>query len=132
LFSLLQTAIGTSIAGGRAPDAAIARAARGKSNEVPRDEAWWHYGTALSKKADTATSIWGEGLVREIPRVDGVPVIIAWDPILEARTWDAAFLGPHLDAMPADAEIESILTSEEIKAWLKGLRIKPRRSWWPW
>jgi hypothetical protein len=130
LFSLLQTAIGENIEGGRAPSAAIARVARGKSTEPVEDEAWWHYGTAQSKQADLSTSIWGEGLVSEIPRVDRTPLVLAFTPILETRTWDAAFLGPHLEALPADIAVDSALTPDEVRAWLARIGFKPRRTWW--
>jgi hypothetical protein len=130
LFSLLQTAVGTSLPGGREPDAAIARVARGRSNEAVTDEAWWHYGSAQSKKADLATSIWGEGMVSEIPRVDGVPVILAWPPQLQSRSWDAGFLGPHLEALPAEVLVERALTDVESQEWLTRLGVLPRKPWW--
>jgi hypothetical protein len=60
LFSLLQTAIGTRIPGGRIPDAEITRVARGQSSEQVSDEAWWHYGSPYSNNADLTASIWGE------------------------------------------------------------------------
>lgn len=133
LFSLLQTAVGTSIPGGRTPDEAIARAARGKSTDAVTDEAWWHYGSFHSKKAELATSIWGEGLVREIPRVEGVPVILAWPPLLQSRSWDAGFLGPHLEALPADVLVERPLTEEECQQWMTRLGLSSRKKWWkPW
>lgn len=131
LFSLLQTAVGLRIPGGRVPDEAIAWVARGKSTEPVSDDAWWHYGNATSPKADISASIWGEGLVREIPRVNGEQVILLWPPILQGRTWDAGFLGPHLDAMPADAAVAGVLTPEEAQAWLESLGIRrERKSWW--
>ncbi len=129
LFSLLQTAVGTFVPDGRVPDAAIARVARGQSTDSVTDEAWWHYGNALSNQPDAAAMIPGEALVRDIPRIDGAPVILAWPPILKSRTWDGAFLGPHLDAMPADARIESAISLEETKAWFRKLGIGGK-PWW--
>jgi hypothetical protein len=131
LFSLLQTAVGTRIPGGRPPDETIAWVARGKSNDVVSDEAWWHYGSALSNKPNIAASIWGEGVVREIPLVDGMPVVLAWPPILNGRSWDGNFLGPHLDAMPADLVIERELTAEESQSLLEKLRIAKKKWWQP-
>jgi hypothetical protein len=132
LFSLLQTAVGTRIPGGRVPDETIAWAARGKNSEPVRDTAWWHYGNPASPKADLGASIWGEGLVREIPRVNGEQVMLLWPPLLHVREWDAGFLGPHLEAMPADAAVDRMLTPEESKAWLETLGIRRRRkAWWP-
>jgi hypothetical protein len=130
LFSLMQSAVGKSLPGGRTPDEAIARAAHGKSTDPVTDEAWWHYGNALSKKAELATSIWGEGMVSEIPRVDGVPVILAWPPLLESRSWDAGFMNPHLEALPADVLVERPLTTEESQEWLARLGVDARRKWW--
>ena len=130
LFSLLQTAIGESIEGGRAPSAAIARVARGKSTETVDDDAWCHYGTAHSKQADLSASIWGQSLVREIPQVDRTPVVVAFPPILGARRWDAGFLGPHLEAMPADVTVDSALTPAEVKAWLTRIGFDARKTWW--
>jgi hypothetical protein len=131
LFSLLQTAVGTRIPGGRVPDETIAWAARGRNSESVIDKAWWHYGTPASPKADLKATIWGEGLVREIPRVDGEQVVLLWPPILQLREWDAGFLGPHLEAMPADAAVERMLTPEESKVWLNKLGIaRERKAWW--
>jgi hypothetical protein len=121
LFSLLQTAVGTRIPGGRIASDNI--------EEV--NEAWWHYGNATSPKADLKASIWGEGLVREIPCVNGEQVILLWPPILESRKWDAGFLAPHLEAMPADAGVERMLTPDECNTWLDALRIgRKRKRWW--
>lgn len=130
LFSLLQTAVGTAIPGGRVADDTVALVARGKSADAISDEAWWHYGAATSPKPDMSASIWGEGLVREIPRVNGDQVILLWPPILASRTWDAGFLQPHLEAMPADAGVERTLTPEETQAWREKLGLGQTRKWW--
>jgi len=121
LFTLLQTAVGARMPGGRE-----------RAAVTSGDHAWWHYGTALSPKADLRASVWGEGLVREIPRVDGEPVILLWPMILQERGWDDGFLGPHLEAMPASASVERMLTPDESRAWLGKMGIgRPRRRWWP-
>lgn len=132
LLSLLQTAVGTRLPGGRVADDTIALMARGKASESITDEAWWHYGDATSPKANAMASIWGEHLVRDIPRVNGEQVILLWPPMLAKRTWDAGFLAPHLDAMPADAGVERMLTPDECRAWLETLGIgRKRKRWWP-
>lgn len=132
LLSLLQTAVGTSLPGGRVADDTIALMARGKASESITDEAWWHYGDATSPKSNPMASIWGELLVRDIPRVNGEQVIVLWPPILAKRTWHAGFLAPHLDAMPADAGVERALTPDECKVWLETLGIgRKRKRWWP-
>jgi hypothetical protein len=130
LFSLVQTAVGTSLEGGNEPNAVIARVARGKSSEEVSDQAWWHYSHASSAVPEIATSIRGDGLVREIPEIDGFRVVLAWPPILATRHWDAGFLGPHLDAMPADVVLEGALTDAECIAWLERLGSGKRKPWW--
>lgn len=120
LFSLLQSAVGTALPGGRAP--------QGVSTE-----AWWHYGSPLSPVADLGASIWGEGLVRDLPRIEGVAVILAWPPLMQSRSWDAAFLGPHLDAMPASVVVDSPLPAADVDAWLARLGVTAPagpRPWW--
>lgn len=123
LFSLLQRAVGTRLPGGRKPAAA----------DAPLDtEAWWHYGSPSSPRPELTASLWGEGLVRDIPRVEGEQVMLLWPPILANRVWDTAFLGPHLEAMPAEATVERMLTEEESRAWLEKLGVggPERRPWW--
>ena len=136
LFSLIQTAVGARLAGGREPNDAVAQVARGKSSDPVSDDSWWHYGNARSTKADIMTSIWGEGLVREIPAVDGAQVILAWPMILQSRTWDAGFLGPHLEAMPADAVLDGVLSQAECDTWFERLGLvaadAPRKWWRVW
>jgi hypothetical protein len=131
LFSLLQAAVGTTIEGGRVVDETIANVARGESTEDVSDEAWWHYGVATSNEPKIADSIWGEGLVREIPEIEGVRVVLAWSKLLESRRWDAGFLGPHLEALPADVVVEGSLSAEEANAWLDRLGIRSKKKWWP-
>jgi hypothetical protein len=132
LFSLLQTAVGNRMPGGREPSEAVGRVARGKSTEVVSDEAWWHYGHARSMKPELTASIWGEGTTQQLPVFDGVQVLLLWPPILQSRTWDGNFLGPHLDAMPADLVVEKELTPEESRAWLARVGLDPaqRKRWW--
>ena len=130
LFSLIQSTVGTDVPDGRPVDPAIARVARGKSTDTVQDEASWHYGSALSSKPEITTMIFGEAMVSDIPRVDGVPVIVLWPKILKSRVWDGSFLGPHLDAMPADLRVEGKLPAEEVAAWFKRLKITTDKPWW--
>ena len=132
LFSLLQTAVGTRLPGGRQPDETIARVARGQGSEKVTDTAWWHYGRPQSGPPDRKTRVWGESLVRDWSRVDGQPVLLLWPPVGEPDTWSSSFLGPHLEAMPADASVEGMLTAEEAGAWLEKLgTARQRKRWWP-
>lgn len=120
LFSLLQTAIGERMPGGRPPDPEVAAVARGRSEDDVTDEAWWHYGDPGSKTAELDGSIWGEALVSTVPSVNGVQVMLLWPPILESRSWSTNF-GPHLEALPADVVVEEELSPAESRAWLQAL-----------
>jgi hypothetical protein len=133
LFSLLQTAIGKRLPGGKAPNASITAAARGISDSNDSDHAWWHYGDPFSPKPDLNASVWGEALVRTIPFVDDVQVILLWPPILSSRGWDSGFFSPRLEPMPPDLVVERDLTDEEAERWMKRLGIaSTRKRWWPW
>jgi hypothetical protein len=124
LISLLQTAVGTRIPGGREPDPKIAAAARGQTNDDVYDEAWWHYGDPRSKTPELRASIWGEGLVTEIPLISGVRVILLWPPIMKSRTWDRGFFGPHLQALPANVVVEEELSRESRREWFAALGVR--------
>jgi hypothetical protein len=128
LFSLIQTALGERVPGGRRPDPLVARAARGDSDEDVHDTAWWHYGAPGSPTPEIAASIWGESSVRTIPVVDGVQVILLWPPILGSRGWNGGFFGPHLEALPADLVVEQELPRAECNAWLERLGVTGDRG----
>ena len=134
LFSLLQTAIGEQIPGGRKPDSRIAEVARGRAHQQVSDEAWWHYGDPHSNVAALTASVWGEALVREIPVIDGERVILLWPPILVSRGWDSSFFGPQLDALAPDAVVQSELSTADCTTWFAklGIRRGRRFRWWPW
>jgi hypothetical protein len=123
LFSLLQAAVGTRIPGGRQPDPKIVAAAHGQTNDRIYDHAWWHYGDPRSKTPDLRESIWGEGQLTEIPVIHGSRVMLLWPPLLQSRTWDEGFFGPHLQAMPAGVVVEEELSGENAQEWLKTLGI---------
>lgn len=124
LFSLIQTAVGQRIPGGRSPDPDIAAAARGLSALRVGDDAWWHYGDPRSKTANLVGSIRGEGLVRLIPFVNGEQVIILWPPLLQSRSWDAGFFGPHLEALPSELVVHEQLSADESRTWFELLGIQ--------
>jgi hypothetical protein len=125
LFSLLQTAVGERIPGGRKPDPLLADVARGKSREKVTDEAWWHYGDPRSMVASAGAMIFGEALVREIPMVAGERVIVLWPPIVASRRWDSAFFGPQLEALGPDVVLSAELSRGESAAWGERLLKKP-------
>lgn len=122
LFSLLQIAVGTRFPGGQQPDPKIAAAARGQTSDEVHDQAWWHYGDPRSKTPEPLTSIWGEGLVTEIPVINGSRVMLLWPPIMQ-RGWDGSFFSPHLEALPANVVVEEDLSAESAREWLKTLGV---------
>ena len=125
LFSLLQAAVGTRLPGGRQPDPKIAAVARGQTDDDDGyDEAWWHYGDPRSKTPDLRESIWGEGLLTEIPIVNGSRVMLLWPPIMQSRTWGSGFFGPHLQALPANVVVEEELSPESAREWSQALGIR--------
>ena len=124
LFTLLQGAIGTTLPGGRAPDATAVSDARGQSRASEGDEAWWHYGDPRVPRADITASIWGEGDVRDLPRIDGETVIVLWHPILQSRHWDEGFFHPQIAQFPPDASIDAVLSPNQALDWLARLGIE--------
>jgi len=121
LFSLLQAAVGTRIPGGRKAKPKIAAAARGETSDNVNDEAWWHYGDPRSKRPELEESIWGEGLVTDIPLINGARVMLLWPPIMQSRSWDAGFFAPHLQALPANVFFEEELSRESSREWFEAL-----------
>jgi hypothetical protein len=127
LFSLVQTAVGTQIEGGRPAPPAILAALHGEPDGAIGDEALWHYGDPRSNAPSVSGSVWGESAVRDLPRIDGEQVLILWPRLLGGRKWDAGFFGPALDALPATATYERPLSPEEASAWFARLGIDAAR-----
>jgi hypothetical protein len=123
LFSLLQAAVGTRLPGGYQPDPKIVAAAHGQTQDEIYDHAWWHYGDPRSKTPDIRESIWGEGQLTEIPLIEECRVMLLWPPIVQSRSWDEGFFGPHLQAMPASMVVEEELSREKAREWLTRLGI---------
>lgn len=123
LFTLVQAAIGERLPGGREPNAALADAARGRAELVANDAAWWHYGNPRSPVSDIGSSIWGEANVRAVPSFDEHRVILLWPPVLSGRSWDTGFSSPHLQQLPADAQLERMLSPDECRQWLDRLGV---------
>ncbi|HWZ88414.1 MAG TPA: hypothetical protein VNW92_06175 [Polyangiaceae bacterium] len=130
LFSLVQTAIGHRISGGRTPNPTVAAAARAEIHEPVNDQAWWHYGDPRSRQPDLSASIWGEGLVRDIPSVEGVQTVLLWPPLLQSRGWDSGFFGPQLAAMPPDVTLEHVLSRDASRSLLQRLGLDGLRKGW--
>jgi hypothetical protein len=124
LFSLLQAAVGTRIPDGRQPDPHVAAAARGETSDDVHDGAWWHYGDPRSKTPDLSASIWGEGVVTDIPVINGSRVMLLWPPLLRSRTWGAGFFSPYLQALPPNVVVEGELPGESARQWFAELGIE--------
>jgi len=122
LFSLLQSAVGTTLPGGRQVDPALAAAARGETHgQVLHDQAWWHYQVAGPTTPDAMAMVPGDLLTRHLPAVDGAQVLVLWDPILAGRGWSSEFFGAHLMQLPASFELREPLSDDESSSWFKRL-----------
>lgn len=133
LFTLVQSALGRRLPGGRRPDPAADAAARGKSRAELTDHAWWHYGDPRAPKPELRASIWGEMPVQSIPTVQCVQTLLLWPPLLQSRGWDAGFFHPHIEDLPPNVVIEAKLPGEECRALLQQLGVEPAtRRWWQW
>lgn len=125
LFSMIQSAVGESLPGGRTPDSAIMPATKGEVPTDTGDEAWWHYGSPHSPEANIVASIFGESPVDAIPEIDGQQVIILWPMILQSRGWNSGFFGPRIDAAPPSLEVTAELTPEQAESWFARLGVEP-------
>lgn len=121
LFSLLQCRLGTLLPGGQAPDEAVMTAALGGDGQVS-DHGWWHYGWPQHTTPEPLVPIWGEGLTRHLPQVNGEALILLW-PMTIQRSWDSGFFGPHLDALPANLTVERALSVDEVVETLRQLGV---------
>lgn len=141
LFSLLQAAVGAAIPGGRQPDAALAAAARGDTvDSVLHDLAWWHYQHPGRPMSDPMAMVPGNLLTRRLREIDGLKVLVLWNPILAGRGWESGFFGAHLMQLPASFELREPLSNEESAAWFEraGLPansqpaapVARKRPWW--
>ncbi len=126
LFTLIQCVIGKQLTGGHKPKSAVFKAARNESDVEVNDAAWWHYGNPHDNEPNITSSIWGEGSVSSIPRIDELQVILLWPLILNSRTWDGGFFSPRLEAMMPSIQVEAILSPTECEPWLKRLNLKVR------
>lgn len=118
LFTLIQTAFGETLPGGRAPNRFITDMARCVTvAEDGNDEPWWRYETVRPDRSGLA-EISGEASVETIARIDDRQVILLSPPIEGAALWDTSFFTPQLFAMPANVMIEGTLTAGEAEEWL--------------
>jgi hypothetical protein len=131
LFTLLQGALSGVIPGAGFPNGQALAVARGGAQTAVSDSARWHFGRGDVPRADLSGSIWGEGSPDEIPEIDGSKVILLWKPILGARSWDAGFFGPHLQAAPSNVTVVRPLSDEELLRWRERLGLpEPNAPWW--
>jgi hypothetical protein len=123
LFTLVQGAIGTRLPGGREPDEELVDAAMGEGYTSHADSAWWHYQDYTATERHFMSSLWAEWSVSDIPKLDGVCVLVLWPPILGGRHWGSDFFGPALEAAPARVILERELDAAEAAAWFARLGI---------
>ncbi len=45
------------------------------------------------------------------------------DPIMQSRSWDRGFFGPHPQALPANVVVEEELSGGSAREWLEALGI---------
>jgi hypothetical protein len=79
--------------------------------------AWFHYQQPTAGPEPLlGASIWGEASLDTIERVDGVPVMVCFPPLLGRRGWDESFFGPAIDAAPSRVRVRP-LSDEEQARW---------------
>lgn len=130
LFTLLQGRIVGDAARGllpgepTAPD--VLAVARG--NAFPtgseHDFARFHFHTANALQADGSLSadagawVWGEGTPRDVPPVDGTPVLLLGPSLLGNRSWNPGFFANIHDALRSDVRLLETLTDAQVGEWL--------------
>ena len=87
------------------------------------DSAWWHYGDPNSPEPNAVASIFGEANVDSIPNIDGIQVMLLWPKIFQARSWDAGFFGPPIEASKPSFEIEEELDAASASSWFEKLKL---------
>lgn len=120
LFSLVQSVLGSAFPGGRIPNAAVASAARGQSEEPVTDHGWWHYQRSGAKPS-MKKAVWGEESVDVLLRPDGARVLILWEPLLGDRKWNSGFFGPTLEAAMPDMRFLAELSPEAATPWIAAM-----------
>ncbi len=134
LFTLLQ---GELIAGGHLAgepiDPEVIAVARG---ETPPTQALidharfnfspWYSLTPAESLAESALdgliAMGVEASPADIPRFEGVPVVLVGPPVLASRSWDSNFFANVHDALRSRAEIVEVLPREQVFAWLDRIR----------
>ena len=130
LHALLAEAIvPLGIAGERNPPDVIARV-RGETSVSSCDfvVGAWNLYTARAASFDLAdpraapvgTWVWGEGLPRDVPAIDGVRTVLVGPPAY-ARTWN---IGRTFSALPARIDVVRELGPDEFRAALDRLRAR--------
>ncbi len=117
LFSLIQSVLGSALPGGRIPNAAVASAARGQSDDPVTDSACWHYQRG-GMKPSMAKAVWGEESVDALSAPDGAHLVVLWEPLLGDRKWNSGFFGPTLDAAMPDMRFVAELQGDAAEPWI--------------
>ncbi|PNY38187.1 hypothetical protein C2E31_04100 [Rhodopirellula baltica] len=136
LFTLLQAALqGMRLGNGGTVDSDLVAVASGDAFHDAADSAWWHYGVGGYPEADFGGSVWGEATPDTIPTIDGRQVILLWPPLFQARSWDAGFFSPFLQASPPKVSVINELDPTDVQNWCERLNlptIKSKRRWRFW
>lgn len=117
LFSLIQSVLGSALPGGNIPNAAVAQAARGQSDDPVTDHAWWHYQRGGTKPSMNK-ALWGEESVDVLRGADGAHLAMLWEPILGDRKWNSGFFGPALEAAQPDMRFVAELEGDVASTWI--------------
>ena len=115
-FTLLQHALEGRMPGAKQADARLITIAKGEEHGDAHDKAWWHYGQGDSPKPELSESVWGEGTMDEIERINDTRVMILWPPLME-RGWNSSFFTPILSLRLPDVRILAELPQNEVAVW---------------
>jgi hypothetical protein len=132
LHALLAAAlIPLGIAGEGNPPEVVARI-RGDASDSPRDYVAGSYNLYTARAAGfdlgdpraapVGTWIWGEGLPRDVPMVDGVRTVLVGPPAY-SRTWS---IGRTFSALPARIDVARELAADEYRETLARIARRDR------
>lgn len=134
LFTLLQAAlIGDGHLAGEPLDEEVVAVARGEAPHTRRlsDHARFNFSPWYSLAADGppgGAALDGiialpvEGSPADVPRFDGVPVVLLSPPVFGHRGWESGFFANVHDALKSRADVVEVLPPEQVRAWLDRIR----------
>jgi hypothetical protein len=125
-FTLLQCALGISNSSTQ-----VCLAARGEHETTQQmsDNGVYTYlvwdGLLPDGKVNPIALAWGEMMPSELPRFQGVPILLltSGGP---ARSWDGGFFASLHEALRSSVDIEQVLDNAEVEDWIGRIRAAPR------